>query len=259
MRLFLSLLVVAGLAFAETSPFHWRGNVAQGRAIEVRSINGDVMAEGYDGSEVEVVANVATETGIAVVPVNVQVIENDKGVTVCAVYEGPDPGLQGKCLGGESGEVGPQGAKKGGTRVNFTVRVPRGVSLIGRTVNGAVEAQHLESDVEAYTVNGKISISTTGSAQARTINGSIFASLGNPFWRRNREFSTVNGSITLNLPACLSTQLRAEAVNGRVSTAFRLRNAARANDRVVEGNIGSGGANLKLKTVNGSIQLNKVS
>ena len=35
MRLFLTLLVCTGLAFAQTSPFHWKGNVAQGRAIEV--------------------------------------------------------------------------------------------------------------------------------------------------------------------------------------------------------------------------------
>ena len=253
MRLLLTLLVCTGLASAQASPFHWKGSVAQGRAIEVRSINGDVFAEGYDGADVEVVANVADESGV-VNPVKVQVIENDKGVTVCATYDGPDPAMQGKCVGDAASLISKKGA-----RVNFTVRVPKGVGLIGRTVNGVVHAEHLDSDVEAYTVNGKILISTTGSAQARTINGSIFASLGNPFWRSRREFSTVNGSITLNLPACSSTQVRAETVNGRVSTAFRLRNPARLNDRVVEGAIGSGGSNLNLKTVNGSIQLNKVT
>jgi len=253
MRLLLTLLALAGLASAESSPFHWKGSVAQGRAIEVRGINGDVFAEGYDGPDVEIVANVADESGL-VTPVKVQVVESDMGVTVCATYNGPDPGRQGKCVGDIASE-----ADKKGARVNFTVRVPKGVGLIGRTVNGAVKAQNLDSDVEAYTVNGKIQISTTGSAQARTINGSIFASLGNPFWHCRREFSTVNGSITLNLPAESSTQLHAETVNGRVSTAFRLRNPARHDDHVVEGAIGSGGAGLNLKTVNGSIQLNKVT
>jgi hypothetical protein len=253
MRLLLTLLICTGLASAQSSPFHWKGSVAQGRAIEVRGINGDVFAEGYDGPDVEIVANVADESGV-VTPVNVQVVESDKGVTVCTTYIGPDPDRQGKCVG----EIASETDKKG-ARVNFTVRVPKGVGLIGRTVNGAVQAENLDADVEAYTVNGKIRISTTGSAQARTINGSIFASLSNPFWRQRREFSTVNGSITLNLPAQFSTQVRAETINGRVSTAFRLRNPARHDDRVVEGAIGCGGAGLKLKTVNGSIQLNKVT
>ncbi len=254
MRLLFTLLVCTGLASAQASPFHWKGSVAQGRAIEVRGINGDVFAEGYDGADVEIVANVADESGV-MTPVKVQVVESDKGVTVCTTYVGPDPDRQGKCVG----DIATESEKKG-ARVNFTVRVPKGVGLIGRTVNGAVQAENLDADVEAYTVNGKIRISTTGSAQARTINGSIFASLSNPFWRQRREFSTVNGSITLNLPAQFSTRVRAETINGRVSTAFRLRNPARQDDHVVEGAIGcGGGAGLKLKTVNGSIQLNKVT
>ena len=233
MRQLLSLLLCSGLAFAESSPFHWRGSVAQGRAIEVRSLNGDVFAEGYDGDEVEIVAQ-GTDA-----PARIQVIQTEKGVTVCT-----------DCSAGEN----LADAAKQASRVNFTVRVPKGVGLIGRTVNGAVEAEHLNSDVEAYTVNGRIRISTTRSAQARTINGSIFASLAN-----GREFSTVNGSIILNLPAELSTRVRAETIHGRISTAFRLRNPLRFDDHVVEGAIGTGCGGLKLKTVNGSIQLNKVT
>jgi hypothetical protein len=252
MRLVTTLIVFAVVGNAQTVPFHWRGSVAQGRAIEVRSINGDVFAEGYDGSEVEVVANIASESGITT-PVRVQAIENERGVTVCAVYETRD-GESRECLNDPAAQK-----KTNGPRVNFAVRVPHGVSVIGRTVNGTVDAQRLDSDVEAYTVNGKIFISTQGSAQARTINGSIFASLGNPFWRKRGDFSTVNGSITLNLPACASTHVQADTINGRVSTAFRLRNSGNLSEKSLRGSIGTGASILKVKTVNGSIQLKKAT
>jgi DUF4097 and DUF4098 domain-containing protein YvlB len=243
--------VFSAAVFAETSPFHWRGSVAQGRAVELRSINGDIIVEGYDGSEVEVTANVATDNGIAA-PVAMRTVEHDKGITVCAV----DPNNPAACVPGAEAKE----AKRTGVRVDFTVRVPRGVGVIGRTVNGRVEAQRLDSDVEAYTVNGKIYISTKGSAQARTINGSIFASLGNPFWRSNREFSTVNGSITLDLPAKTSTEVHAQTINGRVMTGFRLRSIGRMTEKVVDGLIGGGGSSrLRLKTVNGSIALRKAT
>jgi len=252
MRLVAALVLCTVFGYGEMVPFHWRGSVAQGRAIEVRSINGDVFAEGYDGSEVEVVASIASDAGVST-PVRVQAVESERGVTVCAVYDGAE-GESRQCLG----DAGAQ-KKTNAPRVNFTVRVPHGVSLIGRTVNGTVDAQKLDSDVEAYTVNGKIFISTLGSAQARTINGSIFASLNNPFWHKQGDFSTVNGSITLNLPSCASTQVHAETTNGRVSTAFRVRRAAQLNEKILRGNIGTGTSTLKLKTVNGSIQLNKAT
>jgi DUF4097 and DUF4098 domain-containing protein YvlB len=71
--------------------------------------------------------------------------------------------------------------------------------------------------VEAYTVNGRVRISTTGSAQARTINGSITASLLNPFWKKPPEFSTVNGGITLNLPEEASAELNAVQLRRKAS------------------------------------------
>ncbi|HET8546779.1 MAG TPA: hypothetical protein VFL57_02185 [Bryobacteraceae bacterium] len=251
MRTVTVLLAVSAAAMAETGPFHWRGSVAQGRAIELRSVNGDIIVEGYDGSEVEVTANIASESGVAA-PVAMRAVEHAKGVTVCAV----DPRSAAACVPGSEIRQPPKGT---GVRIDLTVRVPRGVGVIGRTVNGRVEAQRLDSDVEAYTVNGKIYISTKGSAQARTINGSIFASLGNPFWRQNREFSTVNGSITLDLPAKASTEIHAQTTNGRVMTAFRLRSLGRITEKVVDGLIGGGGSRLHLKTVNGSIALRKAS
>jgi DUF4097 and DUF4098 domain-containing protein YvlB len=143
--------------------------------------------------------------------------------------------------------------------VDFTVRVPAGVRFLGKTVNGEVEAAFLSSDVEANTVNGSIRISTAGYAEAQTVNGEIVASIGRATWSEALEFRTVNGGITLDLPAGLSTEVRAKTVNGDIQTDFPLMVTGRLGPRSVRGTIGSGGRRLALETVNGSIRLRKAS
>jgi hypothetical protein len=242
MRLATLLLLSCAAYAARVEDFEWRGQVARGRLIEIRGINGDIHAFPSTSGQVEVVARMADEGGDAS-PAQVQLMPSESGVTVCAAKPG-----QAEC----QKDTGP------GARVDFFVRVPEGVSFLGTTVNGAVAAGSLRSDVEAYTVNGQVRISTTGSAQARTVNGSITASLLNPFWRKPPQFSTVNGGITLSVPADLNTFLRAETRNGKVLTDFSgLR--GKITDQRIEANIGAGNclAPLTLHTINGTIQLRR--
>jgi len=103
--------------------------------------------------------------------------------------------------------------------VDFTVRVPEGVRLIARTVNGGVGAASLSSDVEAYTVNGRIKLSTTGVASAETVNGSIEASLGAAKWTE----PWISGRSTLDHHRSArgaAAELRAETLNGRIMVDF---------------------------------------
>ncbi len=108
-------------------------------------------------------------------------------------------------------------------------------------------------------MNGSIRVSTSGSAEASTVNGSITASMGRAQWTDALEFHTVNGGITLNLPANVSTEVRASTVNGDIETDFPLMVTGRLGPRRVTGTIGSGGRRLALETVNGSIRLRKSS
>src|SRR5256885_13328297 len=84
--------------------------------------------------------------------------------------------------------------------VEFTVHVPVGVKFVGKTVNGEVEAASLGGDVEASTVNGGIHISTSGYAEATTVNGSIVAAVGEASWTDGGGVRTVNRGITPDLP-----------------------------------------------------------
>ncbi|MGA9998296.1 MAG: DUF4097 family beta strand repeat-containing protein [Pyrinomonadaceae bacterium] len=242
-------------SIASAEEFRWHGQIAQGNAIEIKGINGNVSAEAATSNEVEVVAD---KNGRRSDPrdVQIKVLEHPNGVTICALYPSNDPDNPNTC---EPGKGGHSNTRNNDVSVNFTVKVPQGVRFIGSTVNGEVEAESIPSDVEAYTVNGGINISADGYAQARTVNGSIKAAMKRANWTRPLAFETVNGDITLDLPQDLSTEFRAETFNGSISTDFPVAVQGANSRRHMSGTIGTGGRELRLKTLNGSIRLRRVS
>jgi DUF4097 and DUF4098 domain-containing protein YvlB len=143
--------------------------------------------------------------------------------------------------------------KDNDVHVDFTVEVPSGVELDVVTVNGDVEVERVQGAVDAVTVNGDITIATNGAASATTVNGSIEARVGE--LADDVEFTTVNGSITLWLPAGVSADVDATTVNGSIETDFPITIRGRWGPRTASGEIGGGGANLEITTVNGSIEI----
>ncbi len=244
-------LVLVPRAAAAQNEFHWKGKVAPGKAIEIKGVNGDVRAVAGSG-DVEVTA-VKHARKSDPDEVKIEVVQHEDGVTICAVY--PSDGRRENTC--EAGDGGHMNVHDNDVTVDFTVRVPADVRFVGTTVNGQVEAANLASDVQANTVNGSIRISTSGYAEAQTVNGSIVASMGRATWTDALDFRTVNGAITLDLPANLSTEVRASTVNGDIVTDFPLMVRGRLGPRSLRGTIGSGGRRLALETVNGSIRLRK--
>jgi DUF4097 and DUF4098 domain-containing protein YvlB len=108
-------------------------------------------------------------------------------------------------------------------------------------------------------VNGKIDVTTSGTALAETVNGSIRASLGSVAWDGARKFTTVNGSIEVELPAGINTYLAASTVNGHICSDFPITVRRRHTNRRARGTLGTGGRALKVSTVNGSITLARLS
>jgi hypothetical protein len=228
-------------ALAAQPDYQWRGPIARGSFVEIRGINGDVRAERSTSGEVEVVAKMAGDESAS--SVEVRLVRHEAGVTVCTIFPGDK-----ECR--PLGETGP------GARVDFTVRVPDGVNFLGSTVNGGVEAESLKSDVHAYTVNGQVRVSTTGTLKAKTVNGSITASLLKPFWSKAPELSTVNGGIKLVLPPTANAAVQAATKNGKILTDFAAK--GKVTDQEVVARIGGGSARpLVLRSVNGTIELKR--
>ena len=125
------------------------------------------------------------------------------------------------------------------------------------TVNGAIKATGLAGDVLAETVNGSITLATEGAARAETVNGSIDARVGTTEGSERLSFETVNGGITLELPRDTNAALSAETVNGRISSELELTETRKSSRRELIGTLGSGGREVSLETVNGSIRIRR--
>jgi Putative adhesin len=255
MRLLPVLMCAAALPWTaqavDTGDFRWHGRLKPGDVIELKGINGAIVAQPATGNEVEVSAH---KTGRRSDPnqVRVEVSEHAGGVTICALY--PDAGLQRNVC--KPGNAGHNSSRDNDVKVEFTVRVPAGVRFVGRTVNGNIETGSLKSDVEAYTVNGNVKLNTAGTATAaKTVNGSVEAALGKANWTRPAEFSSVNGGVSVELPSKTSADVHASTVNGSIKTDFPLAVEGKFVGRRINGRLGNGGQELKISTVNGSIRL----
>ena len=247
----LAAAVLGAAAAATAQDWSWDGRVAAGQAMEIKGVNGEVKAGPATGDRVEVTA---VKKGRRSDPAGVQikVVEHAGGVTICAMYPTREGERPNECRPGESGHMNVQ---NNDVNVSFTVRVPAGVGLVARTVNGGVEADGLTGDVVAHTVNGGVRLSTAGKAQAETVNGSITAAVGQADGTEPLSFKTVNGSIALELPAGANAEVRASTVNGEVHSEFPLSGQTRVSRKSLSGTIGGGGRSLSLETVNGSIQI----
>jgi hypothetical protein len=257
MRRILNNVTFAGLlTLAVSAPslaqadFQWRGAIGQGQSIEIKGVNGDVHASLSQSGQVEVTAR-RTARRSNPSEVKIEVVPHSGGVTICAVY----PSSSGQPNTCEAGHGGHNSTRDNDTVVHFEVRVPAGVGFIGRTVNGEVEADALQSDVQAQTVNGSVKVTTTGLATAATVNGSVNATMGRADWPEGADFKTVNGGITLTLPSVFDADLRADTLNGSISSDFPITMTGSVSPRRLRGTVGAGGHSLTLSTVNGSIKL----
>lgn len=252
------LLLTAALTAAalqgttQDNDFRWAGTLAAGKTIEIRGINGAITASAASGREVRVSASKrARRSDVASVEIRVE--EHADGVTICAIY--PNQRGSSGCRAESRGNN--RNGEENDVQVDFNVEVPANVKFAGRTVNGNVEATGLTADAEITTVNGNAEVSTRGMAEATTVNGNVKARVGRADWTGPAEFTTVNGSVTVSLPASVNADVSASTVNGDISTDFPLTVRGRFGPRRLSGTIGDGGRSLSLKTVNGSIAIER--
>jgi len=245
-----ALLATTGATNLDAQDFEWQGAVDRGEAVTIRGVNGAIVARGGRGSQVTVTAVKSARDGDPST-VEVQVVEDAQGVLICAVYPSRRGREANRCARGDDYHMNN---RNNDVRVDFTVEVPAGVELNATTVNGDIEATGLSGDVKTVTVNGDIEVESEGVVSAVTVNGSIDARMGTA--PRNRlKFVTVNGGIRLTLPAGTDANVDIGTVNGHIESDFPLTIRGRWGPRSAEGEIGDGGPEIELQTVNGSIEL----
>jgi hypothetical protein len=233
--------------------FHWQGALKDGQTLEVVNQNGDIEASGASGdaAQVEGTKQDGDENELYI-----EVVEYSDGVTICAVYAKDK--TPGRChRGGVSSESRNWNWHGHRSKINLSVRVPKGVRLTASTTNGSVRGHELSSVVKAATTNGNVEVATSEWASASTTNGGVRVSMGNAKWTGELSLTTTNGSVHVTLPAGSEFEVKAATTNGGIHTDFPITVQGSFNSKDLSGTVGGGGRELRVATTNGGIELKK--
>jgi hypothetical protein len=182
-----AILLATTLTASALEPvtFEWKAEMQPGQILEIWNINGNIKSEAAVGSEAEISVQI---TGTKPDPGSIQidVVPHSGGILACTIYKGlsrPEyclPGLE-PSLSLNNSDI----------RVEYSLKVPAGVTLVAKTVNGRITASLPASEIAANAVNGQIAVSTRMPVIANLVNGTILASLEGENWAGTRGLHTV--------------------------------------------------------------------
>jgi DUF4097 and DUF4098 domain-containing protein YvlB len=109
------------------------------------------------------------------------------------------------------------------TEVRYRITMPPGIAANVSTVNGAVSVSDLAAPVNLSTVNGKIDVAgARRETKVNTVNGAIRATFAELQKGVNVDVRTVNGSITITLPAKAGFRFEGHTMSGEILSSFAL-------------------------------------
>lgn len=140
-----------------------------------------------------------------------------------------------------------------------TLKLPRQISLFAKGVNGAVVVSEISGAIEISGINGKVQVANAaGSATLKGINGSVMVGLKSVI-SSGIDMSGINGNIELQLPADLNADFEARGMNGRVMADYPNVSIDKGKHGNYSARIGSGGAEISARGINGNIRLTPAS
>lgn len=233
----------------EEKAFEWSGRLPDGAWLRIKNMNGEVRVVAGTSDRVEVVADKSWRRGDPR-DVRFDVQRDGDNVTICALW------YESSSCSPTSYRSNSRGNRRNDVNVTFTVRLPRGVRIDVATVNGEVNIRDASAEVVARTVNGSVDVATSrGPVSAKTVNGGIDVRMDQLDDRSDMDFETVNGSISVELPTGFNGEIDMRTVNGGLRSDFPLQLSGRISPRQLRATIGSGGREVRLRTVNGGIEL----
>ena len=241
---------------AQRDAFSMSERIPDGRWIRVRNVNGDVRVRASSSDKVEVTATKSWRRGD---PKDVRIEmkkDADGDILICAFWTENATCSE---TGYESHGDGDRGWRRNNdVAVEFEVRVPRGVKVGAWSVNGGVSVDGVSNEVRAGTVNGSVdAVSTGGPVQASTVNGSVHAIMGRLDGDEDLDFMTVNGTVVAEFAGDIDADIDLATVNGRFQTDWPVTISGRIDPRHLRATLGKGGRRIRLRTVNGNVELRK--
>lgn len=217
---------------------------AQGR-IEIENLNGPVHISGWDRDEVKVDAVKSAWTQERLDEARIEVRSGQDDLSIRTEYPDHD-----HTFNSENPHNNP-------ASVEYTLTVPRQARLDEiKLVNGRLDVQDLAGEVRASCVNGRIQArNLQGPAELDTVNGELDASVSQLTSAR-LKLSSVNGALRVTLPSDAKADIQASTVSGHISDDFGL--PVKRHHFVgqsLHGELGGGGAEVRLSNVNGTIEI----
>jgi DUF4097 and DUF4098 domain-containing protein YvlB len=250
----LALALTPVLGFAETLKENFNKTYAfqPGQRLTLDNTNGAITIEAWDRNEVRIVAvkevkaRDAKHAKEVMAKIQIRVVPSNGGLAISTVT--PDIGdTFFEWLAGKSAEA----------NVQYQLSVPRHVNLAIENVNGSVTANDVGGDLKIETVNGRISLArTAGRLELTTVNGRIQAQMRELSVKGTHSIDTVNGSVTLQLPATSRAQLDVKTTNGSIENDFAT-TIQKSDDHRLLGAINGGGSPLVVRTTNGGVKISK--
>ena len=219
----------------------------------IRNVRGSVTVEPVKGDSVQIAA-IKSYRSSDTAQVRLMAVPSDRGLTVCALW----PGSSGNCTA--EGEFKSGGTGRSDIAVDFTVRLPRGVRLDANTVFGDIHVAGASAPIKVRTVSGDVDVETSqGPVTVGSVNGDVHARVRGFADTGGVSITTVNGSVTSELPPTLDADVEAHTINGSISTDYPLSVTGKFTTHSLKGTVGRGGRDVRITTVNGSIQLKKAA
>ena len=160
-------------------------------------------------------------------------------------------------------------------KMSIVARIPRRANLELSTVNdGEILVSNISGNLQLENTNGPITArNISGSVIAETVNESIDVSFASIDASNAMSLISFNGDINLGLPPAAKVQLHLDNARGEIYSDFEveIKPSKRVTERsdehggvevriesIIVADINGGGSVIKLKTLHGDININKV-
>ncbi len=229
---------------ALTEEFHQTYALTADGRVELDNINGDVHISSWDRNEVKVDAVKYADTKERLDEAKIEIDARNDSISIQTKYPNHD-------------HTWNWGSHNDPAGVEYTLTVPRAARLDEiKLINGELDINGVSGEVNASCINGRLEAhNLAGRARLSNINGKMDARFDQLAGQRV-ELNSVNGSVDLTIPSDSNAEVEATTVSGNINNDFGLHvNHHRFVGHDLRGELGNGGARIKISNVNGRIEV----
>jgi hypothetical protein len=141
----------------------------------------------------------------------------------------------------------------------ITIKAPRQIALALKGINGQVTSGDIDGPIEAKGINGNIDLGQASElADIAGVNGRIVVGL-KQLGDRGARFNGINGGVELRLGKGVNADLTARGMNGSfLSDIPEVIVAKEDPGSRYSARIGTGGAPIEFKGINGNVRLSRI-